>query len=115
MTSGDAHGSDRLYDAQLALKRDGTMLSMRLKVIDDYGAYFQFGVGQHGNAMAQVTGPYRINSVQVDLTAVFTNKCQQGAYRGFGSEVGNFVIERLVECRPARSSTSITSRCAGAT
>ena len=97
MTSGDAHGSDRLYDAQLALKRDGTMLSMRLKVIDDYGAYFQFGVGQHGNAMAQVTGPYRINSVQVDLTAVFTNKCQQGAYRGFGSEVGNFVIERLVD------------------
>ena len=97
MTSGDAHGSDRLYDAQLALKRDGTMLSMRLKVIDDYGAYFQYGVGQHGNAMAQVTGPYKINSVEVDLTAVFTNKCQQGAYRGFGSEVGNFVIERLVD------------------
>ena len=97
MTSGDAHGSDRLYDAQLALKSDGTMLSMRLKVIDDYGAYFQYGVGQHGNAMAQVTGPYKINSVQVDLTAVLTNKCQQGAYRGFGSEVGNFVIERLVD------------------
>ena len=97
MTSGDAHGSDRLYDAKLALKRDGTMLSMRLKVIDDYGAYFQYGVGQHGNAMAQVTGPYKINSVEVDLTAVLTNKCQQGAYRGFGSEVGNFVIERLVD------------------
>ena len=73
------------------------MTALRLKVIDDYGAYFQYGVGQHGNAMAQVTGPYRIGSVQVDLTAVFTNKCQQGAYRGFGSEVGNFVLERLVD------------------
>ena len=97
MTSGDAHGSDRIYDAALALKKDGTMTALRLKVIDDYGAYFQYGVGQHGNAMAQVTGPYRIGSVQVDLTAVFTNKCQQGAYRGFGSEVGNFVLERLVD------------------
>src|ERR1700730_336468 len=26
-----------------------------------------------------------------------TNKCQQGAYRGFGSEVANFVIERLAD------------------
>ena len=98
MTSGDAHGSDRLYDARLALKRDGTMLSMRLKVGRRTTApTFQYGVGQHGNAMAQVTGPYKINSVEVDLTAVLTNKCQQGAYRGFGSEVGNFVIERLVD------------------
>ncbi len=97
MTSCDAHGSDRIYDAELALKRDGTMTSLKLRVIDDYGAYFQYGVGQHGNAMGQVVGPYRIGSCEVDVTAVFTNKCQQGAYRGFGSEVGNFVIERMVD------------------
>ena len=33
----------------------------------------------------------------LDVTAVLTNKCQQGAYRGFGSEVANFVIERMVD------------------
>ncbi len=93
----DAHASDRVYDAELALKRDGTMLSLRFRVIDDYGAYFQFGVGHHGNAMAQVTGPYRINSIGMHLIAALTNKCQQGAYRGFGSEVTNFLIERMVD------------------
>ena len=93
----DAHGSDRIYDAELALKRDGTMLSLRFRVIDDYGAYFQFGVGHHGNALAQVTGPYRINSFGMHLIAALTNKCQQGAYRGFGSEVTNFLIERMVD------------------
>ena len=95
--NGDAHGSDRVYDAELALKRDGTMQSLRFRVIDDYGAYFQFGVGHHGNAMAQVTGPYRINSFGMHLIAALTNKGQQGAYRGFGSEVTNFLIERMVD------------------
>ncbi|MBK9942056.1 MAG: xanthine dehydrogenase family protein molybdopterin-binding subunit [Kouleothrix sp.] len=97
MMSSDNHGSDRIYDLELGLKRDGTMLAFGMRVIDDYGAYLQFGVGHHGNAAAQLTGPYRINSAQIDLTAVFTNKCQQGAYRGFGSEVNNFVLERIVD------------------
>ena len=96
-TSCDAHGSDRIYDAELALKKDGTMTSLRFRVVDDYGAYFQYGVGHHGNAMAQVTGPYRINSFGIDLVAVLTNKCQIGAYRGFGAEVTSWVMERMVD------------------
>jgi CO/xanthine dehydrogenase Mo-binding subunit len=97
MTNADGHGCDRIYDAELALKSDGTMLSLRYKVFDDYGAYLQFGYGTHGNAFSQVTGPYRINSVEARIVAVLTNKCQQGAYRGFGSEVANFVIERMAD------------------
>ncbi len=97
MTACDNHGSDRIYDAELALDADNNMIGLRCHVVDDYGAYFQFGVGHHGNALSQITGPYRIRSVDLDLVAVFTNKCQQGAYRGFGSEVSNFVIERMVD------------------
>ena len=43
------------------------MLGLTLKIIDDYGAYFQFAHGQHGNAMAQPTGPYRIGSLRYDV------------------------------------------------
>jgi len=93
----DNHGSDRIYDAELALDGDNQMIGLRCNVIDDYGAYFQFGIGHHGNALSQIVGPYKIRSVDLNITAVFTNKCQQGAYRGFGSEVSNFVIERLVD------------------
>ena len=93
----DNHGSDRIYDAELALDGDSQMIGLRCNVIDDYGAYFQFGIGHHGNALSQIVGPYKIRSVDLNITAVFTNKCQQGAYRGFGSEVSNFVIERLVD------------------
>lgn len=97
MTNADGHGSDRIYDAELALTRDGKMLSLRYTVIDDYGAYLQYGYGTHGNAFSQAIGPYTINSVEARLVAVLTNKCQQGAFRGFGSEVTNFVIERMVD------------------
>ena len=93
----DNHGSDRIYDAEIALDGDNRMIGLRCNVIDDYGAYFQFGIGHHGNALSQIVGPYKIRSVDLNITAVFTNKCQQGAYRGFGSEVSNFVIERLVD------------------
>jgi len=100
ITACDAHGCDRIYDVELAIK-DRLMTGLKCHVIDDYGAYFQFGVGHHGNALSQITGPYRLRSVRLDLTAVLTNKCQQGAYRGFGSDVGNFVLERMVDAAAA--------------
>ena len=45
------------------MMRDGTMRSLRIDVVDDYGA-IQFGVGHHGGALAQVVGPYTIGSVR---------------------------------------------------
>ncbi|CAO3428025.1 xanthine dehydrogenase family protein molybdopterin-binding subunit [Azospirillum endophyticum] len=97
MSNGNQHASDRVYDAELALDLDGMFRGLRLKVIDDYGAYLALNLGSHGNALAQATGPYRIEALEYDVTAVVTNKTQQAPYRGFGGEVGNFVIERLVD------------------
>ena len=97
LANNDHQGSDRIYYVELAAKTDGTLLGLRLRTIEDYGAYIQFGVGHHGNALAQVTGPYRIAAVDYDLKAVLTNKNQQGAYRGFGSEVNNWMLERMVD------------------
>ena len=78
-------------------RRDGTLLGLQIDVVDDYGAFLQFGVGTHGNALSQIAGPYRIQHVRYRLRAALTNKYQQGAYRGFGAEVLNWVLERLVE------------------
>jgi CO/xanthine dehydrogenase Mo-binding subunit len=93
----DHHGSDRVYDVQLAVMRDGTMRGIKIDTVEDYGAYIQFGVGHHGNALAQVVGPYRIDSVEYRVRAALSNKNQQGAYRGFGSEVNNWMLEQLVD------------------
>ena len=93
----DHHGSDRVYDVRLAVMRDGTIRGIDIDVVDDYGAYIQFGVGHHGNALAQVVGPYMLSSVRYRVRAALTNKNQQGAYRGFGSEVNNWMLEQMVD------------------
>ena len=97
ITANDHCGSDRRYEASLAFDDDGTFEALRISCIDDYGAYLQFGTGTHGNALSQIVGPYRIQHVEYSLAAVLTNKNQQGAYRGFGAEVSNWVLERLVD------------------
>jgi CO/xanthine dehydrogenase Mo-binding subunit len=97
LTNCDHHGPDRTYDVELAFMNDGTIRSLRVVTSDDYGAYFQRGVGTHGNGFSQVSGPYRIQSMSYRLRAVLTNKCQQGAYRGYGAEVSNWMLERMVD------------------
>ena len=97
IAANDNVGCDRIYDGELALDAEGKFLALRLKLVDDYGAYFQFAHGQHGNAMAQPTGPYTIQALTYDLTCVLTNKVQQGFFRGAGADPGNFVLERLVD------------------
>jgi CO/xanthine dehydrogenase Mo-binding subunit len=97
IVNNDHAGSDRHYDAELAFDDDGTFRALRIRVVDDYGAYLQFGTGTHGNSLSQIVGPYRIGEVEYSLQAVLTNKNQQGAYRGFGAEVSNWVLERLVD------------------
>ncbi len=97
ITANDHCGSDRSYEASLAFDDDGELKALRISCVDDYGAYLQFGTGTHGNALSQIVGPYRIQHVEYSLAAVLTNKNQQGAYRGFGAEVSNWVLERLVD------------------
>lgn len=97
MANGNQHASDRVYDAALAIDGSGNFTGLSLRVLDDYGAYFMMNTGSHGNALAQAIGPYRIAALEYEVTAVLTNKTQQAPYRGFGGEVGNFVIERLVD------------------
>ena len=113
ITASDNHGSDRIYDVELAVDAANLMTALRYKVVDDYGAYFQYGLGTHGNGFSQTVGPYKIRAVGAEIYAVFTNKCQQGACRGFGSEVTNFMIERIVDAA-VDGSTSIQSH-SGAT
>src|SRR5438132_5993658 len=97
LAANDNVGPDRFYDAELAINEDGIFLSLRLEIVDDYGAYFQFAQGQHGNALSQPTGPYRIGSLQYGVKCVLTNKVQQGFFRGAGADPGNFALERLVD------------------
>src|SRR6266480_5885729 len=97
LAANDAQAADRIYDAELAVTKEGKFLSLRLHAIDDYGAYFVFAITGNTNMMSQISGPYTIGSLETGIKAVLTNKNQQGVFRGAGSDVGNWVLERLVD------------------
>ena len=97
LMASDSHGPERINTAQLALDADGTFRSLRIQTLDDYGAYFMLAIAANTNVLSQVTGPYRIGSVEYDISAVLTNKNQQGVLRGAGSDVSNWILERLVD------------------
>ena len=97
LTANDSHAPERVYDAELAVTDEGRFISVRLHTVDDYGAYFMFAITGNTNMMAQLTGPYTIRSCETGIKAVLTNKNQQTVLRGAGSDVGNWVLERLVD------------------
>lgn len=97
LVSGDNHGEDRTYDAELAVAADGTFLGLRFDVVEDYGSAFLLGAINNAEPLAQGTGPYDIKALGFTFTGVVTNKTPQAAYRGFGGAAMNFLLERLAD------------------
>jgi CO/xanthine dehydrogenase Mo-binding subunit len=98
LSAGGSQAWDRHYEASLALKRDGTMTGLRVRLIDDLGATAE-GYGAIGAAkpLACFTGCYGIGAAEYDLTIVATNKLPASAYRGMGPPPHTMVVEQLID------------------
>ncbi len=97
MHGGDFHGPDRIFDVSMAYTNDGTITSMRLRTVDDEGAYPGRSPLQLAKPIGAIVGPYRIGSVEYTATGVATNKTGQVAVRGFGQAPTNYAIESCVD------------------
>ncbi len=97
MRGGDMHGPDRSFDMQVAFDADGTIHSLKIRAIDDVGAYAGRSPLQLGKPIGAIVGPYRITSVEYEPISVLTNKTAQEAVRGFGQAPTNYAIESAVD------------------
>jgi 2-furoyl-CoA dehydrogenase large subunit len=93
LRGGDAHGPDRIFDVEMAFAADGTVRAMRMRALDDVGAYAGRAPFQLGKPIGAIVGPYRIKSVAYEPISVTTNKTPEEAVRGFGQSPTNFAIE----------------------
>ncbi|HXV83037.1 MAG TPA: xanthine dehydrogenase family protein molybdopterin-binding subunit [Candidatus Binatia bacterium] len=92
------HGRGQLGEVEAAVKKDGTILGLRYKVIADIGAYHQlFTPAIPPFTGLMLSGCYKIPAISMELTAVFTNKMSTDAYRGAGRPEATCVIERMVD------------------
>ncbi len=97
MSGGDAHGPDRIFDVTMAFDGDGVVRSMRMRALDDVGAYPGRAPLQLGKPITALCGPYRMRSIEYEAISVTSNKTGQVPVRGFGQAPTNFAIETGIE------------------
>ena len=97
MRGGDAHGPERLFDVEVAYDDDGIVRSMKMRALENLGAYAVRSPFQLGKPIGAIVGPYKIKSVQYRALAVVTNKATQDAVRGFGQAPTNVALERAMD------------------
>src|SRR6266540_4324838 len=97
MRGGDGHGPERNFDVEVAFDHSGVIRSMKMRALDNVGAYAGRSPFQLGKPIGAIVGPYRINSVQYRAIAVTSNKTVQEAVRAFGQSPTNYAIERAIE------------------
>jgi carbon-monoxide dehydrogenase large subunit len=92
------HGRGYTAEVEAAVKRDGSILGMRFRIVADVGAYFLTATaGPPINAAHRVAGPYAIPAMDVECLGVVTNKPPTGPYRGAGGPEGAFFMERTID------------------
>ena len=97
MRGGDMHGPERNFDIEVAFDDQGIIRSMKMRALDNVGAYAGRSPFQLGKPVGAIVGPYKIKSVQYQAIAVVTNKTVQEAVRAFGQSPTNYAIERTVD------------------
>jgi selenium-dependent xanthine dehydrogenase len=76
---------------------DGRLLAVRARIVGDTGAYASVGAKVLERAAGHACGAYRVDNVDVEARAVYTNNPPCGAMRGFGVPQVTFAIEGLLD------------------
>lgn len=101
-------GADRAMTFSAAVDADGTVTALRTDLIDNVGAYLRPPEPStlyrcYGN----ITGPYRIDAVEIRARAVVTNTMPTGLNRGFGGQQLYFGLERLMDAVAAATGRDV--------
>ncbi|MFD4195544.1 xanthine dehydrogenase family protein molybdopterin-binding subunit [Amycolatopsis thermoflava] len=95
-------GRAQVQYGELGLRRDGTIVGLRCRVVGDAGAYAGFGGGLAlGPTRTMAQGVYRIPKISYAAIAALTNTAPVGAFRGAGRPEATAMLERLMDLAAA--------------
>jgi carbon-monoxide dehydrogenase large subunit len=94
----DSDGRDQRVHAEMALDRDGRIMAIRAKALHNVGAYM---VGASlvplVFSLKLIPSVYRVDTLDVSTSAVFTHTAPTMPYRGAGRPEAIYVVERLLD------------------
>lgn len=93
------HERQQVHYVECAVKKDGTLLGVRDRIVADFGCSGTFWTEVQPAMLtcASLPGPYKLRNYDFDLWCVVTNKAPCGPHRGFGRPVAAYVIERMMD------------------
>jgi carbon-monoxide dehydrogenase large subunit len=92
------HGRDIIGYIDIAARRDGKVLGLKMRLIADIGAYNMLLTAAIPTlTMLMANGTYDIPAIRTTLTEVFTNKTPTDAYRGAGRPEVTYFLERAMD------------------
>jgi carbon-monoxide dehydrogenase large subunit len=92
------HGRGHVDYYEIAAKKDGTITGLRVKIIQDLGAYHQLLTPAVPTlSVLMLPGLYRFQNIDASIVGAFTNCVPTDAYRGAGRPEATHGIERMVD------------------
>jgi carbon-monoxide dehydrogenase large subunit len=91
------HGRGQIFDIEVAAKRDGTLLGLKLTQLLDIGAYHGVFSAFQVVACLVAGGAYEWKAVNARSVGVFTNRTATDPYRGAGRPEATHLVERAVD------------------
>ena len=89
---------EEVDDIEAAVRRDGRVLGLRVRVLGNLGAYLHLNAALPPvRAGLFSSGCYDIPAVRAEVVGVFTNTTPTGPYRGAGRPEAAFIAERVMD------------------
>jgi CO/xanthine dehydrogenase Mo-binding subunit len=94
---GHVHRHPAKIWAEHRANRDGRLVSVRMKILLDGGAYASSSTAVTSNAASFACGPYAVPNALIESTCVYSNNPPCGAMRGFGAVQTCFAAEAQMD------------------
>ncbi len=91
------HGRAQWIDFEIGGTRDGHVRALRLKILQDGGAYPSIGAFLATLTSMMSSGVYAIPKIEIEVTAVATNTTPTGPVRGAGRPEATQMLERAMD------------------
>ena len=94
---GHVHRHPSRIRVELGARRDGSLVYSKVRLLLDGGAYTSTSQIVIANASYFAAGAYKVDHVEIDGYAVYTNNPPRGAMRGFGAVQACYAIESAMD------------------
>ena len=95
LAAGQSCGME--FEVEAAVKKDGTVLGLRIQEVDDVGGSVSTLTIHFTNKLNNLFGPYKVKNLRLEGRAVVTNKCPVVPNRGIGKPSMCFIWERTMD------------------